>query len=226
MTISLTWHGHATFALDVSGTKILVDPFFSGNPAATVSAEDVTADYILITHGHGDHVGDAVAIAKRTGALVISNFEICNWIGGHGHEKTHAQNTGGAYDHPFGRVKMTLAYHSSGLPDGSEGGIAAGFLLNLEDKTIYISGDTSLFSDMQLIAPNIDLATLPIGGNFTMGPDDALQAVKFIKPKVVIPCHYNTWPLIAADPNAWAARVSAETETKPVVLKVGETYQL
>jgi L-ascorbate metabolism protein UlaG (beta-lactamase superfamily) len=121
---------------------------------------------------------------------------------------------------------MTLAHHSSGLPDGSEGGVAAGFLLTLEGKKVYISGDTSLFSDMQLIGSDIDLATLPIGGNFTMGADDALQAVKFINPKVVIPCHYNTWPLIAADPNAWAARVSAETDTKPVVLKVGESYQL
>jgi L-ascorbate metabolism protein UlaG (beta-lactamase superfamily) len=226
VAISLTWHGHATFNLNVNGTNVLIDPFFSGNPVAKVTADEVPADFILITHGHGDHVGDAVAIARRTGALVISNFEICNWVSAQGHGKTHAQNSGGTYDHPFGSVKMTPAIHSSGLPDGSDGGIAAGFLLGVGGKRIYISGDTALFSDMQLVGDNIDLATFPIGGNFTMGPDDALQAVRFVKPKVVIPCHYNTWPLIAADPAAWAERVNAETGSRAVVLHVGESHTL
>lgn len=226
MSISITWHGHGTFSLDVGGKHVVVDPFFAGNnPAAKTAVSDVPADFILQTHGHGDHIADTVGLAKRTGALVIANFEICNWIGSKGHENTHAMNTGGSWDFPFGRVKMTHALHSSGLPDGSYGGNPGGFVVTAEGKNIYFAGDTALFSDMSLIGRMVlDVAVLPIGDNFTMGPDDALLAIDYLKPKVVIPGHYNTWPLIAVDAAAWAKRVNDETAARPVILGVDETY--
>jgi L-ascorbate metabolism protein UlaG (beta-lactamase superfamily) len=228
MSITITWHGHGTLSLDINGAKVVVDPFFAGNnPAAKTSVDDVSADFILQTHGHGDHIADTVSLARRTGAQVIANFEICNWINGQGHANTHALNTGGGYSFPFGRVKMTHALHSSGLPDGSGGGNPGGFLLTADGKNIYIAGDTALFSDMALIGrAGLDLAILPIGDNFTMGPDDALLALDYLKPKVVIPCHYNTWPPIAVDVDAWAERVRTETAVEPVVLGVDESYTL
>lgn len=205
----------------------MIDPFFTDNPVCSVEAGEAAADYILITHGHGDHVGDTLSIAKRCGSLVISNFEICSWIASHGHEKVHAQHIGGGYQHPFGHVKLTIAFHGSGLPDGAYGGMPAGFLLTVEDKKIYVAGDTALFSDMQLIGQTgLDLAILPIGDNFTMGPDDALQAVSFLKAKAVIPYHYNTWQPIEQDVSAWASRVHSESDSTAVVLNVDETYTL
>lgn len=228
MSISVKWHGHATFSLDVNGTQLVVDPFFAGNnPSAKTSADTVTADFILQTHGHGDHIADTVGLAKRTGATVIANFEICNWIGAQGHDKVHAMNTGGGYNFPFGRVKMTPALHSSGLPDGSYGGDPGGFLISAGGKTIYVAGDTALFSDMALIGrAGLDLAIVPVGDNFTMGPEDAVLALDYLKPKVVIPCHYNTWPPIAIDVAAWAERVKRETAVRPIVLDVDETFSL
>jgi L-ascorbate metabolism protein UlaG (beta-lactamase superfamily) len=229
MAIKITWHGHATYALDIDGTAVVVDPFFAPhNPAAKVTAADVDAAFILQTHGHGDHISDTMALAQRTGALVISNFEICNWVNSQGHDKTHALNIGGGYDFAFGRVTMTRALHSSGLPDGAYGGDPGGFLIAASGRKLYLTGDTALFSDMGLIARagDIDLAILPIGDNYTMGPDDARLALDFIKPRFVIPGHYNTWPLIAQDVNAWAERVRQETDVQPVVLAVGESYRL
>lgn len=227
MTTKFTWYGHATLGLDTDGHKLLIDPFFSGNPAASASAAEVEASYILVSHGHGDHVGDTVAIASRTGATVISNFEIANWFSKQGVEKTHAQHLGGGFKHPFGYLKLTLALHGSALPDGSYGGNPAGFLLTTNDgKKIYMAQDTGLFGDMSLIGDEgIDLAVLPIGDNFTMGPDDALRAVKLLRPKVVIPIHYNTWELIAQNPVSWADTVQEETNAKVVILKPSETYE-
>ena len=228
MSTKLIWYGHATLGLETDGHKILIDPFFSGNPSASASADEVEADYILVSHGHGDHVGDTLDIVSRTGATVIANFEIVNWLGNQGVEKTHPQHLGGGFTHPFGYLKLTLALHGSALPDGTYGGNPAGFLLTTNDgKKIYMAQDTGLFGDMSLIGDEgIDLAVLPIGDNFTMGPDDALRAVKLIRPKVVIPIHYNTWELIAQDAKNWASRVEKETETKVVVLNPGENFSL
>lgn len=228
MTNKLTWYGHATLGLETGGFKLVVDPFFSGNPAASTSPQAVEADFILISHGHGDHVGDGIDIAKRTGATVISNDEIANWFAAHGVQKVHGQHLGGGYKHPFGYLKLTFAIHGSALPDGANGGNPCGFLLTTNDgKKIYLAQDTGLFGDMKLIGEEgLDLALVPIGDNYTMGPDDALRAVKMLEPKVVIPIHYNTFPLLAQDENAWAERVQRETKTKVVILKPGESYSV
>jgi len=228
MTNKLTWHGHATLGLETGGYKLVVDPFFTGNPSTSVAADAVEADFILVSHGHGDHVGDGVDIAKRTGAMVISNFEIASWFEGKGAPKTHGQHLGGGFKHPFGYLKLTLALHGSALPDGSNGGNPCGFLLTTNDgKKIYLAQDTGLFGDMKLIGEEgLDLAVVPIGDNYTMGPDDALRAVKMLQPKVVIPIHYDTWDLLAQDANAWAKRVQKETGAKAVILKPGESYSL
>ncbi len=228
MSTKFIWYGHGTFGLETGGYKVLVDPYFTDNPAASTTAGDLAADFIVVSHGHGDHIADAVDIAKRTGALTIANFEIVNWLGGQGLEKLHPQHIGGGHNHPFGYLKLTHALHGSGLPDGSYGGSPAGLLLKTnEGEKIYMACDTGLFASMKLIGEEgIDLAVLPIGDNFTMGPDDALRAVKMIQPKNVIPVHYNTWPLIEQDPFAWAARVEDETDAKAHVLQPGDRFSL
>ncbi len=227
MSLKLIWFGHAALGLETDGYHILVDPYLSDNPVASAKPEQVQADYILVSHGHNDHVGDTLAIAKRTGAMVISNNEIAGWLKKQG-VKAHGQHLGGGYKHPFGYLKLTLATHGSCLPDGEDGGNPAGFLLTTNDgKKIYMAGDTGLFGDMALIGEEgLDLALLPIGDNYTMGPDDALRAVKLLLPKVVIPIHYNTWELIAQDPYAWLQRVENETDTRVRVLKPGESITI
>jgi len=225
--IRITWYGHACFHLDVNGVHLLIDPFLTGNPLATVRPQDVTADFILVSHGHGDHLGDTVSIAKRTGAKVISNYEIVTWLGSQGLENLHAQHIGGGHNYPWGRLKLTIAHHGSGLPDGSYGGNPAGFLLYVDDKKIYHACDTALFYDMTLIGQQgIDLAMLPIGDNFTMGPDDALHAVKLIQPQRAIPIHYNTFDVIKQNPHEWARRVETETSTQVSVMQPGEAIEI
>lgn len=227
MSTKFIWYGHAAIGLETSGYKILVDPFLSDCPTSSTSPESLEPDFILLSHGHGDHVGDAVQIAKRTGAPIISNFEIATWIDSKG-LASHGQHIGGGYNHPFGYLKLTNALHGSALPDGSYGGNPAGFLLTTkEGKKVYLACDTGLFGDMRLIGEEgIDLAALPIGDNYTMGPDDALRAVKFIQPKHVIPVHYNTWELIQQDPDKWANRVKSETSAEVHILNPGDSYTL
>jgi len=227
MSTELTWLGHGSWSIASGKHTVLLDPFFGDNPVSPVAPEEVEADFILVSHGHSDHVSDVVAIARRTSATVIANFEICQWLFKHGVEKTHAMNIGGGFDFPFGRVKMTIAQHTSMLPDGSNGGNPGGFLVSFDEGKVYFACDTGLFFDMKLIGTTgIELAALPIGDNFTMGPDDALEAVKLLQPRRVVPVHYNTWPLVTQDADAWADRVNDETGAKPVVLEPGETIVL
>jgi L-ascorbate metabolism protein UlaG (beta-lactamase superfamily) len=227
MGLSVTWYSHACLLIETDGTRLLVDPFFSGNPLAPIGAEAVEADFIFVSHGHGDHVGDTVAIAKRTGATVVSNFEIVNWLAAQGIDNSHPQHIGGGFDYPWGRVKLTIAHHGSALPDGSYGGNPCGFLFTIQGKSIYHACDTGLFYDMKLIGEaGIDLAVLPIGDNFTMGPDDGLRAVQLIQPKQVLPIHYDTFDVIKQDPVAWKSRVEKETGSQVALLKPGDRLDL
>lgn len=227
MSIDLTWLGHGCWLVETAGSSILIDPFLDDSPAAAVKSSEVTPSYICVSHGHFDHVADAAKIANRTGATIISNFEICQWLGKQGAQKTEPMNLGGEILLPFGQVKLTLAHHSSTLPDDTAGGNPSGFLFTLGDRKIYFACDTALFYDMKLIgAAGLDLAVLPIGDRFTMGPDDALEAVKLLNARRVAPSHYNTWPPIEQDPHAWAKRVKAETKSEPIVPKPGEKFSL
>lgn len=227
MSISFRWLGHSAFSMNIDDHQVLFDPFLTGNPLAAATAEEVEAEVIFLTHAHGDHLGDTVAIAKRTGALVVSNAEIAGWMQRQG-VKAHGQNTGGSYDHGFVTAKQTIAFHSSSFPDGTYGGNPNGFVITTRSRQrLYFAGDTALFSDMQLIGEaGIDVAFLPIGDNYTMGPEDALQAVKFIRPRFVVPMHYNTFSVIAVDVAGWANRVNNETGATPIILDPGGTYHL
>ena len=227
MAIKITWYSHACFLIETDQTRLLTDPFLTDNPLATAKADEIETDYILVSHGHGDHLGDTISIANRTGATVVSNYEIQSWLANQGVENTHPQHIGGGFDYPWGRVKLTIAQHGSMLPDGSYGGNPCGFLFYIEDKKIYHACDTGLFYDMKLIGEEgIDLAILPIGDNFTMGPDDALRAVKLIEPAQVIPIHYDTFDIIKQYPDAWAAKVEKETAAKATVMNPGKTIEI
>lgn len=209
--MQLTFYGHSCFLLETGTHRIIIDPFLSGNPKAPLTAEQVQCDFILVSHGHGDHLGDAVALAQRNNAMIIANYEIATYCAKQG-AKTHGMNIGGSHQFSFGKVKLTIAHHGSGLQT-EDGflylGNPAGFIIQAGGKTVYHSGDTGLFMDMQLLGQmnQIDVALLPIGDNFTMGVDDAVKAVEFLKPRVVIPMHYNTWDLIATDANNFARKV-------------------
>ncbi len=226
MAVELTYYSHACFGVKGGGAVLLIDPFLTGNPTAPISADEVSADYILVSHAHGDHWGDTESIARRTGATVISNHEIATRAESLG-LNAHGLHIGGGYNFPFGRVKLTIAHHGSSFPDGSYGGNPCGFLLTIEGKKVYHACDTGLFYDMKFIGEEgLDVAILPIGDNYTMGPDDALRAVKLLNPGVVIPIHYGTFPVIEQDPAAWVQRVEAETVAKGVILKPGEKLSL
>lgn len=229
MSIEITWLGHSCFGIRAGKFDLLVDPFLDESPTAPTKSAGVAADFVLLTHGHFDHVADAVAIASRTEATVVANFEIGEWLKTQGvrEDKVVGMNPGGAIDLPFGRAKMTPALHSSSLPDGTYGGVAGGFELLLDSKRIYFAGDTALMLDMKLIGiGGLDLAVLPIGDLFTMGPDDSLEAITLLSPQHVIPCHYNTWPPIEQDAAKWADRVRSHTAADPVVLQPGEKFSL
>jgi len=228
MARQLTWLGHGSWLLETGTHSILLDPFLNDSPTSPVKAEDLSPDYILISHGHFDHLSDAASIANRTQAPLVAIYEIAEWFQKqHGVASTVGMNLGGAVQLPFGSVKMTNALHSSQLPDGSYGGNPAGFLVTLEDLTLYFACDTALFGDMQLIGQaGIDIAVLPIGDLFTMGPDDAVAATKLIQPKRVLPAHYNTWPPIEQDAEAWAAKVREQTDAEPIVIEPGQSVSL
>lgn len=218
--------GQAGFFVRTGAHELLIDPFLSGNAQAVDKPEDFSPSHILLTHGHADHYGDTEAIAQRGGATVVSSVEIATYVGKKG-LKGHGMNVGGGFEFPFGRVSFTPAWHSNSLPDGTYGGMPMGLVLEAEGKRVYHAGDTALFSDMQLIARRgIDLAFLPIGDNFTMGPADAVEAVKLLKPKQVVPIHYNTFPVIEQDAQAFKRQVESETDTSVTVLRPGERLEL
>ncbi len=227
--MKLTFCSHSCFLLETSSHRLVIDPFLSGNPKAPLSPDDVRCDFVLVTHGHGDHLGDAVAIAKANDATIIANYEVAAFCGKEG-ATAHPMHIGGAFSFPFGRAKLTIAHHGSGYESGNDMiymGNPAGLLIFADDKTVFHAGDTGLFLDMQLIGERhpIDVAILPIGDNFTMGPEDAGKAVEFLKPKVAIPMHYGTFDLIDVDPARFAseaATTASETEIK--ILEIGESF--
>jgi L-ascorbate metabolism protein UlaG (beta-lactamase superfamily) len=220
-----TFLGHSCFMVAHGDCAVIIDPFLTDNPQAAAKAEDIKVDAVLLSHAHGDHIGDAVTIAKANKALVIAPFELANYCAAKGCE-VHAMHIGGGHTFPFGHLKLTIAHHGSALPDGSYGGNPCGFLLTMGHKVFYHSGDTGLFYDMKLIGEMrpIDLAVLPIGDNFTMGIDDAVKAVELLRPKAVVPMHYNTFPVIAANPNDFVKRV-VELGTNAVVVQPGESFE-
>ena len=227
MSVTITWLGHSCFALEAEGVRLLIDPYLNDNPASPIKADKAEADFILLTHGHFDHVTDAPAIARRTGAKVLAGFEVTEWLKREGvaEDKVVPMNPGGAVKQPFGRVKFTIAHHSSSTPDGAYGGVPGGYVIELAGKRLYFAGDTALFLDMKLIGlGGLDLAVLPIGDQFTMGPEDSVEAVKFLSPKKVAPCHYNTWPPIAQDAAAWAEEVRRQTAAEAIVVEPGGSF--
>ncbi|WP_428909375.1 metal-dependent hydrolase [Niallia sp. Krafla_26] len=203
--MKVSYHGHSVVKVETGGKTILFDPFITGNGLTDLSVDDVKPDVILLTHGHNDHVGDTVQLAKKHGSLVVTNNELANWLSWQG-LNTHPMHIGGSYQFDFGKVKLTPAFHGTGFETEDKQiiylGMPAGILFMAEGKTIYHAGDTALFSDMKLIGERhpIDLAFLPIGDNFTMGPEDAAYAAKLLGAKTVVPIHYNTFPPIKQDP--------------------------
>lgn len=219
--------GHSACEVVAGKSRILIDPFLTGNPLAAAKADDLNPTAILLSHAHNDHIGDALSIAERTHSPVVGIFELATWFQKQGVD-AHGMSIGGAHQFPWGWVKLTQAWHGSTYID-EQGqmhtlGTPAGLLLRVGERLLYHAGDTGLFGDMALIGRHgIDVALVPIGDNFTMGPDDAIEAVRMLKAKTVVPIHYNTFPVIAQDAHAWAKRVEAETDSRCVVLEPGQT---
>ncbi|HED11861.1 MAG TPA: metal-dependent hydrolase [Caldithrix abyssi] len=224
--IKLTFLGHSAWLIENNDVTIVIDPFLEGNPLAIHKPGDIKADYIVLSHAHGDHIGDTEAIARANDSTIIANFEIATHFGNKGF-KVHPLHIGGGHDFEFGRVKLTQAFHGSSFPDGSYGGMPAGILLTLDDKTIYHTGDTGLFSDMGLIGrhQHVDVMLVCIGDNFTMGIDDAAEAVALVKPDLAIPMHYKTFDMIDVDPEEFAGKV-ALMDLKARILDFGAMIEI
>lgn len=221
----LTYFGHSAFLIEHNNNKILIDPFITGNPLAPVKADDLSADFIVLSHAHGDHFGDTLEIAKRCNSTVIAVNELANYVASKG-AKAHNMHIGGSYEFPFGKVKFTIAHHGSSSNEGEYMGEPAGILLFLNGKVLYHAGDTGLFADMKLIGElhKINIALLPIGDNFTMGMNDALKAVELLNPELTIPMHYNTFPVIKADPDEFVNQVK-KIGKNAKKLDFGETFE-
>ena len=225
--MKLKYFSHSAFQITSdSGKVVLIDPFLTGNPTAPVTAESVEADFIILTHAHGDHIGDTFDIAKRCDSLIIAVNELADYVISKG-LKAHNMHIGGGYNFEFGKVKFTIAHHGSMTPDGQYAGEPAGVLVTIDGKTIYHTGDTRLFYDMKLIGEmnHIDYMLAPIGDNFTMGIDDAVKAVELANPDVAIPIHYNTFPVIEANPEEFKKKVEALGK-KSMVLAYGQELEI
>jgi L-ascorbate metabolism protein UlaG (beta-lactamase superfamily) len=226
--MQITYYGHACFLLETSKARILFDPFISGNPLAnSIDVDAIECDYVLISHGHEDHVADAERILKRTNATVVSNYEIATWFQQKGIEHFHPMNFGGTWQFEFGRVKYVHAVHSSVLPDGTYGGNPGGWIIEADDKVIYYAGDTALHMDMQLYGDRykIDWAILPIGDNFTMGPIDAARAADLLKCRNTIGMHFDTFGYIKIDKET-VKNIFAKTRKNICLMEIGETKGL
>lgn len=223
---TITYFGHSAFTVAADDKIVAVDPFFTGNPKATCTPDDISPTTILVTHGHSDHIGDSVSIAKRTGAPIFGIVELAEYFNNQ-HVEATGFNLGGTATFDGGTVKLVPAWHTSSPGGNQYVGMQAGMVMRFGGKTVYFAGDTCLFLDMQLIGDEeLDVAVIPIGDFFTMGPKDAVRAVKFLRPKVVIPCHYNTFPPIEQDPNEFKAQVEEHTSAKCVVLEPGESWDI
>lgn len=231
--MKVKFHGHACFEIESVEGTIMIDPFLKNNPKAKITPDDIKKlDAILISHGHSDHFGDAIELAKKTGAIIISNFEI-GCYAEMVDVTVHQMHIGGKYRFPFGTIKLTPAFHGSGIPNGDGtflyGGLACGFIVQMEGKTFYHAGDTGLFGDMELIGRQyeLELAMLPIGDNYTMGPEDAWIAARMIRPKYVIPMHFNTFPAIEQDGKLFIETLHRIIpESKGILLEPGEDLEL
>lgn len=226
--IELTYYGHSSYLVKINQKTILFDPFISPNPKASeIDVKSIKPDYVLISHGHEDHMADAESITKSNDATLVSNYEIAVWFADKGVEKYHPMNHGGSKEFDFGTVKYVHAVHSSTLPDGSSGGVAGGFVIQHEKGCFYYAGDTALSYDMKLIGEEfkIDFAILPIGDNFTMGIKDAIKAADFVGTKKIIGMHYDTFPYIKIDGEA-AKKAAEEAGKKLILLNIGESIRL
>lgn len=226
--MKLTYLGHSCFLVETAKARIIIDPFLNDNPAAKLKSTAIECDFVIVSHGHDDHSSDALEISQRCHAPIIANFEIAEYFAAKG-AKSHGMNPGGGFNFPFGRVKLTIAHHTSSMNAGLTPlymGVPCGIVISADGKNLYHAGDTALFMDMQLIGRGgLDVALLPIGDNYTMGPEDALTALDFLKPKLAIPMHYNTWPPIAQDADKFASEATKRGHSVRV-MKTGEVFSV
>lgn len=224
--LKITYFGHSAFKLDDGNNRIVIDPFLSDSPVSPVKAGDIKVSHVIVTHAHGDHLGEALKIAKQNDAVIIAVFELANYCASKG-VKSHPMHIGGGFNFPFGRIKFTIAHHGSSTHDGQYMGSPAGVIVSMGGKNVYHCGDTGLFYDMKLIGEltPIDAMLVPIGDNFTMGIDDAVKAVEFANPRVAVPIHYNTFEVIKADPSIFADKLS-KIGKNCIIMNIGETIEI